>query len=192
MRTASVFLFSLLVFGFSIGAAHESILLKRVRDYLQTPTHDEAKLRTLMQSGKLSGFYSTREVDEIFSELTKSYRQYVRTENIGESFEGRTIKAYHLTTDQKNTSMKKSKVLFTGLHHARELLTANMIVKLFIEALHGLIYKDTEKTFWHFNDMIIVPVVNIDSHTLISSSYNTKNWSKYNLLRKNRNSNFCS
>ncbi len=52
--------------------------------------------------------------------------------------------AYNLS-NSKNEDMKKSKVLFTALHHSRELLTANMIVKIFIEALRSLIHEESEQ-----------------------------------------------
>lgn len=83
-------------------------------------------------------------------------------------------------------------ILFTGAHHARELITTSMIVKIFIESLHSLIHKTNDTPYWKYNDMVIIPIVNLDSYSLITKSYNTENWEKYKFKRKNMNKNYCS
>ena len=93
-----------------------------------------------------------------------------------------------MSNDFKN---KKSKILFTGAHHARELLSSVMVVKIFIEGLHSLIHKDVNIDFWKFNDLIILPIVNLDSHRLVTESYGTPSWSSNKWKRKNMNPKYC-
>lgn len=124
--------------------------------------------------------------------MLKTYPQHVTQKEIGKSFEGRSLYSYklHSLIDESKPTTK-SIVLFTGVHHARELLTANMIVKIFVETLHNLLYQTSQHTFWHFCDLLIVPLVNIDGHAFISKAYGTQSWASNKDKRKNMNSNYC-
>jgi hypothetical protein len=110
---------------------------------------------------------------------------------IGKSFQDNDILAYRLGS-APGSGERKSKVLFTGLHHARELITANMVVKIFLETLHSLVHNTSRFTFWNFCDVLIVPVVNIDSHKLISQSFGTPDFDLHKDKRKNMNSGVCA
>lgn len=70
-----------------------------------------------------------------------------------------------------NQIKNKSKILFTGSHHARELLCPNMIIRIFIDSLFELIHSKNQMRFWKQNDIIIVPIINLDSHNFISESF---------------------
>ena len=82
-------------------------------------------------------------------------------------------------------------ILFTGAHHARELVTTSMIVKIFLEGLHQLIHHSGVARYWNYNDMIILPVVNLDSYKFITDSYGTDEWETKKWKRKNMNKKFC-
>lgn len=180
-------LFLLLIFS---GIFANQKITKRISEYLKNKHSDESKLRLLIESGKIDGFFGTTEINDIFEHLTKKYASFVRSEKIGSSFQERKISAYHLHSS-KNSKVEKSKVLFTGLHHARELITANMIVKIFIETLHSLIHDTDRFTFWNYCDLVIIPVVNVDSHFLISESFGKSDFSDFKEKRKNMNSQVC-
>lgn len=158
---------------------------------MQNKYSDESSLRNLIESGHMGGFFTTSEIEDIFTHLSSKYPQFVIKDQIGKSFRGKKIYAYKLISSKK-LEESKPKVLFTGLHHARELITANMIVKIFIEALHSLIHETNRFTFWKFTDLVIIPVVNVDSHHLISQSFGTKDFETFQDKRKNMNSNYCS
>jgi len=89
-----------------------------------------------------------------------------------------------------NPEVKKSIILFTGAHHARELVTAGMIVKIFIESLHSLIH-DLKVEHWKFNDLLIIPIVNLDSYKFITDSYDTPEWITNKWKRKSMNKEWC-
>lgn len=63
--------------------------------------------------------------------LAQKYKNLVKIEVIGETFEKRPLESYFLSTDFDHFE-KRPKVLFTGLHHARELLTVHMTIKIFL------------------------------------------------------------
>lgn len=165
-------------------------LAQRLTAYLSDRHPDEAALAQLIQSGKMDGFFSNEEIESIFDHLSEKYKGVVHKEVIGASFQGREIHAYRLRSS-KDPSARKSKVLFTGLHHARELITANMVVKIFIETLHSLVHSTPRFSFWNFCDLIIIPVVNVDSHRLISEAFGTDRFDLVRDKRKNMNANYC-
>lgn len=80
--------------------------------------------------------------------------------------------AYFLSSDITQPS-NKSLILFTGVHHARELITTTMIVKIFVEGLHSLIQKTQNAPYWNFNDLVTIPIVNLDSYSVITKSFGT-------------------
>jgi len=163
----------------------------RFKTFLDDSLPNPTTMRVVMESGGMNGFYTTDEIQKSFAHLAQLYPKYVRAEAIGESVEKRPMFAYHLSSNLHSPTVKKSKVLFTGLHHARELLTANMILKIFLETLHSLIHATTHVNFWKFSDLVVVPIINVDSHNLISERFATSGWNSALLVRKNRNKNFC-
>ena len=172
-----------------------AIVVKRATEYMQDPHPDETKLSSLLTSGHMRGMFSSLEVKSVFEYLSTTYSKFVWQEKIGHSVQNRDIFAYHLASHSNkvpgDTKVVKSKVLFTGAHHARELLTANMIVKIFIQTLHSLVHGDRKESFWNFCDLIIIPIVNTDSHNYISDSFETPAWEEARYKRKNMNPQFC-
>lgn len=53
-----------------------------------------------------------------------------------------------------------------------------MVVKIYLECLHSLIHAKGTQTFWKFNDLLIVPILNLDSFDLITSAYGTEKFSE--------------
>lgn len=104
--------------------------------YLKEKNPDLKKLKNILLSGKVNGLLSTQEILDIFVHLSEKYPNLVKKEKIGNTFKKEDLFYYHLSNDFK---IKKSKILFTGAHHARELLSSVMVVKIFIEGLHSLI-----------------------------------------------------
>ena len=164
---------------------HEIINL--LDDYLNQKTHDNKKLQKVMESGLLNGHFSAKQIQGIFKYLSERHKEFVKTEKFGETFQGRDLNSYHLSDNLKDESKKKSIILFTGAHHARELISPGMTVKIFVETLHSLIHKDQRQQFWKFNDVLIVPIVNLDSYHYISDAWGTPNWDTNKLKRKNMN-----
>jgi len=165
----------------------------RIDEYLSDPQHDLKKLRIVLESGSMNGHFKTDELFSLFFYLQKKYPEYVKTEEIGKTVEERPIYVFKLKKQASDSNViTKNKILFTGNHHARELLTVTICLKIFIESLHSLLYKSENSSFWTFNDLLIVPIINIDSHTLISNSYGTTSWDENKYKRKNMNRQYCS
>lgn len=168
-----------------------SPLIQRVKEYLQSPEPNQRVMRDILEHGKMDGFFTTDEVFSVFKTLTVEYPNLVNETQIGTTVKEQPIFAYQLSGNIKSTTSKKSQVLFTALHHARELVTATMIVKIFIETLHGLLHSKVKNNFWNFCNIAFIPVVNIDSHRVISAAWRTKDWTSAINLRKNRNEKYC-
>lgn len=187
----SLLLTQLLLVAFCISLTDKKIK-SRLDAYLSDSKHDITKLRPVLESGSMNGHFKSQELYDLFFYLQKKFPQLITADKIGSTVEKRDIYAFKLQKPNPNgKSITKSKILFTGAHHARELLTATIVFKIFIESLHSLIYSTKTSTFWTFNDLIIVPLVNLDSHTYISDSYGTPNWSDHRYKRKNMNKDYC-
>jgi hypothetical protein len=168
-------------------------ILKRVESFMKDPNFDHSKIRKILESGLMDGFFSADEIKLIFSHLSSEYSEYVSSKIIGQSVQNRDISAFYLSNAKHSKGENiRSKVLFTGAHHAREVITTNMIVKIFLETLHSLIYGHGKVNFWNYCDLIIVPIVNIDSYAYISESFGTDDWSSHSMKRKNMNSDYCA
>lgn len=66
-----------------------------------------------------------------------------------------------------------------------------MIVKIAIEGIHALIHKTKDAPYWNFNDLVTIPIVNMDSYSLITKSYGTPKWEEVYLKKKNMNKKYC-
>lgn len=100
------------------------------------------------------------------------------------------IHAYFLSKDNTQ-SEAKSLILFTGVHHARELITPTMIAKVFLESLHSILHSTVNAPFLKFNDIVVVPIINIDSYSLITKAFGTDKWDTMKEKRKNLNKKYC-
>ncbi len=191
MISLSRLLWFLLAFLFRLGTSTGSNLHLKIEKYLREPKQDFTLLQNIIKSGKLNGLYQYEEVIGIFKYLTEKYPDQVKTKVIGSSYNKQEIFSYELSQNFQEDNSNKNQILFTGAHHARELLTASMIVKIFIENLHSLIHMNENLEFWKFTNLLIVPIVNIDSYKFITDSFGTENWSNYSQKRKNMNPTFC-
>jgi hypothetical protein len=161
-------------------------------EYLSDPRPDQTKLRFVLESGGMDGHFKSKELYDILKYLQVSYSQYITLKQPGTTVKGNPILAFVLhRQNPHNKDIKKSKILFTGAHHARELLSATIVLKIFIESLHSLIHNTKDALFWKINDLVILPLVNYDSHNYISESYGTANWRSHKLKRKNMNDKYC-
>lgn len=66
-----------------------------------------------------------------------------------------------------------------------------MIVKIYLEGLHSLIQNTDNAPYWNFNDLVIIPIVNLDSYSLITKSFGTDKWEDLKYKRKNMNKKYC-
>lgn len=175
-------------------------LLKRVADFIGSPTKDKRLLDRIMESGNIQGFYDYQQVNGVFEFLLRQYPAVVRGyHQVGRSFQDLPIYAlrvgrgdsksdqtfYNSVYSERDVTVKdtdknyepkedrhKSVMFFNGAHHVRELLTQNMIVRIALEAIHQILHGRSQYlSFWEFSDLLMIPIVNIDGHKFISDSY---------------------
>lgn len=151
---------------------------------------DHRLLDAYLISGKMNGFFTTDQILDTFSFLADKYKANIQKTAIGKTKSGNEILVFHFSNNLKS-EYRKSKVLFTALHHAREVMSGNMMVKLAVQILHGIIHGWTDLKFFVYCDILMVPVINIDGHRLISDSFGTQQWQTLSMKRKNMNSEFC-
>ncbi len=113
--------------------------------------------------------------------LNKAYPQITRLETIGKSVQGRPIMALLISTtpDLKNRDYyEKPSVLFDGMHHAREVMTPEIVVDIAESLLLG-----AQRGFAQARRMVadmniwVVPMMNVDGNSIV--------WSSDNWWRKN-------
>ena len=51
-----------------------------------------------------------------------------------------------------------------------------MIVRILLDCLHEMSHGVDNPQFWQQNEILIVPIVNMDSHAFISASYGTPDY----------------
>jgi carboxypeptidase T len=88
-----------------------------------------------------SGYHSYPEMVEHIREVAAAHPDVVRVFSIGRSDEGRELWAAEVT-DQPGTDEGEPEVLFDGLHHAREHLSAEMTIAI-LDLLAGQYGRDT-------------------------------------------------
>jgi len=136
----------------------------------------------------MDGFFKITEFWNIYSVLRQTYPQFVGEKfEIGKTYEGRPIEAFFLSKGGKNEPLKNI-ILFTGQHHAREFMTLTMIIEILAQSLASLVQTTPNPLTKIFSNLriLFVPVVNVDSVTLISNSFGTLDWLRLKNLRKNR------
>ena len=80
---------------------------------------------------------------------------------------------------------KRTKVLFTALHHAREPTSLTVLLTTLIHQLRQL-HKDPNSELFFQTDIIFVPVVNVDSYLIINENWAGDEWESARMLRKNQ------
>lgn len=85
----------------------------------------------------------------------------------------------------ESSNQSKNMILFTAAHHAREALSLSMIFNIFLINLKSLIHqtprstnskkheylKDVAEEFWGFNNLLFLPVVNLDAVLEIDNGF---------------------
>ena len=123
------------------------------------------------------GFHTPAEVAEVLYRAESAYPHLVRVERIGSSVEGKPLLAALVTARFVSGSEPKPAVLFDGMHHAREVMTPEVLLDL-LEYLTSRYDTDADVQKW-VNDyeIWVVPMLNPDG--------NNKVWTSASMWRKN-------
>ncbi|MDZ4676044.1 MAG: M14 family zinc carboxypeptidase [Oligoflexia bacterium] len=114
--------------------------------------------------------------------LNAAYPQFTRIEQIGTSIQGRPILAMLVSsTPQANDarSLAKPSIIFDGLHHAREIMTPEVVLDV-AETLLKSAFVDNEaraKEIIAGWNVWVIPMLNLDGSNIV--------WSSNSMWRKN-------
>lgn len=117
------------------------------------------------------------EIKEILDSYVAKYPSLATLHSIGKSVEGRDIWGIRITSESEDSPKSKPTILFNGMHHAREVMTPEVVLDTMEQLLTGY-DKDPKITRWVDNTEIwLVPMLNPDG--------NQKVWTRNSMWRKN-------
>ncbi len=122
-------------------------------------------------------FHSYAQIVERAGQLARAHPQLIARMQIGETTQfRRPIYAFRLSNDAARPKERPA-VLFDGVHHADEVMGAEIILAL-MEKLAAGYGRDPEVTAWLDTlEIYLVPVVNVDGHDIITSGRDPR-WRK--------------
>ena len=128
-----------------------------------------------------SRYMNPEKVEQNLKALQQKYPQFTRLEKIGTSVMGRPIWALLVSSTPNLRSsqyLSKPSILFDGLHHAREIMTPEVVLDVGAAALSTLSGGSRQATElvsrWN---IWIVPMLNVDGSDIV--------WNKDSYWRKN-------
>lgn len=126
-------------------------------------------------------FNEYRDLDTIYTWLDLlqlSFPDLVKVEWTGQTFEGRDLKALHISTNNKDKNPDKKTIIITGGVHAREWISVSTVCYTIYELLSNYGKKKSETRYLEELDFLIIPVFNPDGYVYT--------WNHDRLWRKNR------
>ncbi len=128
-----------------------------------------------------SQYKTPAEIREILTQYAADYPNLTKLEVIGQTTEGRDIMALKITDNPEERELDESTILFNGMHHAREIMTPEVVLDTadYLLTNYGT---DAKVTDWVDNTEVwLVPQVNPDG--------NNKVWNGSSMWRKNMGAN---
>ncbi|QEU58011.1 Ecm14 [Kluyveromyces lactis] len=126
-------------------------------------------------------FDEYRDLDTIYTWLDLlqlSFPDLVTVEWTGQTFEGRDLKALHISTNNVEKNPDKKTIIITGGVHAREWVSVSTVCYTIFQLLTRYGKSKTETRFLDHLDFLIIPVFNPDGYVYT--------WTHDRLWRKNR------
>lgn len=149
---------------------------KLLRNLGFVPTILEVKGVTALKVDE--GYKKPDQIKNILEKLHSEYRGLTELISIGRSLEGREIFALKISSNKE----KKPTLLFNGMHHAREVMTPEVVLDV-AEYLLSNYGKNMKVTHWVDSlDVWVLPMLNVDG--------NNKMWNEDSWWRKNTRGGF--
>lgn len=126
-------------------------------------------------------FDEYRDLDTIYTWLDLlqlSFPDLVTIEWTGQTFEGRDLKALHISTQNRKKNPDKKTIIITGGVHAREWISVSTVCYTIFQLLSRYGESKTETRFLDHLDFLVIPVFNPDGYVYT--------WTHDRLWRKNR------
>ena len=171
-----------------LDVAGQDILKDEVYLYVDTKERADLmslglKIGELNPAGSMQGepdeqYKNSREVAEILQGYATRYPQLATLNTFGKSVQGRDLQVLKIT----NGAGTKPTILFNAMHHAREVMTTEVVLDIadYLLSNYG---KDARVTKWVDSyEIYVVPMFNVDG--------NNKVWNEDNMWRKNARGRF--
>jgi hypothetical protein len=133
----------------------------------------------------LGSYYTYAELLAALDSLALAYPSLVHLESLGASLEGRYIRAIKIS-DNAAVDEDEPEVLIMGCHHARELMSVDVPIRLakYLLSRYGADAQITNLV--NGRQIWIVPMINVDGHVYVEQNHlgSSVNW-----WRKNRKPN---
>lgn len=147
---------------------------EKFSDFLRENNFFSGSVEVVKPEMSTEGYLRPEEVLSKLRKLAVDYPNIVRLIDVGRSLEGREILGVEITDD---FTIDKPVVSFNGMHHARELMTTEVVISI-AEKLPAQYSTDVEvQKFLKDFRIVVVPQVNPDGNHLV--------YTKDNFWRKN-------
>tara|TARA_R110000868_G_C10953026_1_gene767978 strand:+ start:3065 stop:4510 length:1446 start_codon:yes stop_codon:yes gene_type:complete len=138
------------------------------------------KAQKLYDKGLDSEYKEPAEVEQMLREIADANPEIAKLESIGKSSEGRDIWALKISDNVTEDEANESSVLFNGMHHAREVMTPEVVLDAAAWLVSNYVAGNEKAVSWvNNNEIYLVPMVNVDG--------NAKVWAGSRMWRKNTN-----
>ncbi len=133
-------------------------------------------------SGIDSRYLTSQKVEQKLRQLAAQYNQLTRIEQIGTSLQGRPILAMLISTTpnpQDPKYLEKPSIIFDGMHHAREIMTSEIVMDVAESILTAKAQKASPKVTAMLDqwNIWVVPMLNVDGNNIV--------WTQDSYWRKN-------
>ena len=116
-------------------------------------------------------------IESALKQYAAKYSNLAQVTSIGKSLEGRDIWAIKLTKDVSVKNPAKPHILFNSMHHAREVMTAEVGLDI-VDQLLTQYGKDPKITHWMDSfEIYVIPMFNVDGNNMV--------WTHDSMWRKN-------
>lgn len=144
---------------------------------------DENKGNERLMEGGFNNFFFNeyRDLETInvwLDLLHRSFPDLVKVEQVGETFEGRQLKAVHVSANNATMNPEKKTIVITGGVHAREWISVTSACWTLYQLLSRYGKNKKETKYLDSLDFLIIPVFNPDGYAYT--------WTHDRLWRKNR------
>lgn len=120
-------------------------------------------------------YHNYTELVDILLQLNSTYPGVVDVFSIGKSYEGRDIYCMRLTNETR--SGPKSSVLFVGYHHARERITAELLLRFVVDTVTEWGSNQTINVMLNNAEIFVIVALNVDGLEAVEKN----EWQRRNL-----------
>ncbi len=137
----------------------------------------QASLSSVLVEG-LGDYHSYSEATDELLAAAESHPDIARAETIGRTYQNRPIWAIKISDSPAFDDPHEPDVLFVGVHHARELMTVEVVLYLMHYLLDNYGVDPRVTHLVDDREIWIVPVLNADGHVYMEGQYPLPMWRK--------------